>query len=232
MRILRKTLINLILGASALSAQAMFFGQNVTVSGGGSSINTTPAHHAITSTPINVLSITITAGNLVIVWIGSDSNAGGTATGCSDAQGNTYTLVGRGISTVTNYTAEMWYVKNALGGTGNLTCTMTSANGFMGAADYAGASLTAPLDGSGVTTSNLSTAGPVTTALSNELLAVVGIAGGSGFTACTGYTIIDFKNNTASQGFETKASTTTGSYQATGCTFANFFTAYVMAAFK
>jgi len=112
----------------------------------------------------------LTAGNTLIVAIGAQDVAAGSATvtGVTDTAGNTYTKVDHAYQS-TDFRVELWYAKNVTGhATNQVTVTFTGNVTYRGvvATQYSGLDATAPLDtsakanqapASGITSSTLTT---------------------------------------------------------------------------
>ena len=197
---------------------------------GSSSINTTPVQ-SVTSSRTNVITFgsAVTAGNLLTIVMSNDG-LGGTITGCTDTQSNTWTLATAGAGSF-SYGVEIWYAKNVAAGSTTVTCTMSTANTvYIQGNEWSGASTTAPLDSVATPTTGSSSVGPLTTSLDNELLLVGKISNTAG--PCTGYTqMFNVSFNAGSNEADRGASTTAGSYTASSCSN-GVFAVTVMAALK
>ncbi len=193
---------------------------------GGSSINTTPVQHAVGahSSTSQAFSVNVTTGNLITIVVNIDNSAVNTVVSIADTQMNNFVKVTSEVSAF--YTIEMWYAKNITGGADTVTITTGLLfSGYIYIQEWAGASLTAPLD----TSAHSNGGNPsVTTSLANELL-LAGNVNGSASPTCTGYTIIDTNANVNGGGALSKAAGAAGSYNAV-CTAG--FDATLLSAFK
>ncbi len=212
----------LIASSLCFSQNAMYFGGMVTTA---QTINTIPIQdvlsaHSSTSLAFNS---NTTAGNLITVIISNDANGNTVSamSGCS----NTYTKAIAGMGSF-GLGTEIWYAKNISGGACTVTVTITGG-AFIELTEWSRASTTAPVDAV-LDTSGTTTAGPVTTTQTGDLLLVSMDSNTS--TACSsGFTTMQTVANV--QDFVTmrKAAGTAGAYSGTSCGGGY---GLVMAAFK
>jgi outer membrane protein assembly factor BamB len=154
-----------------------------------------------------------TAGNLIAVYVVWDNP--GTAK-VSDTNGNTYTAATARQTWGNNWSAQVFYASNILGGSNTVKVTFGTAItsfGIMYLHEYSGLATVSPVDvsASAAGTSASMSSGAVTTTQANDLLFAAGasdssVAKGTGFTA----RLTGFGNLT-----EDRAVTTTGSYAGT-----------------
>lgn len=132
----------------------------------------------------------VTSGNLLAVPVQWEDLAGPVSV--SDDKGNTYTAVGADVNNGGNTYCNIFYAKNVTGGTVQVTVNFGGGL-FHDAAilEFAGASITAPLDDTDVGTGSgtaVATANITTSAASCGLVCVVArynagtVAPGSGYT--------------------------------------------------
>src|SRR5690349_21906089 len=154
-----------------------------------------------------------TAGNLIAVYVVWDNS--GTAK-VSDTSGNTYTAATARQSFGDNWSAQVFYAANILGGANTVKVTFgTAITGFgiMYLHEYSGLATVSPVDvsASAAGTSASMSSGAVTTTQANDLLFAAGASDGS-VSKGTGFTsrLTGFGNLT-----EDRTVTTTGSYAGT-----------------
>ncbi len=154
-----------------------------------------------------------TAGNLIAVYVVWDNS--GTAK-VSDTSGNTYTAATARQSWGNNWSAQVFYAANILGGANTVKVTFGTAItsfGIMYLHEYSGLATVSPVDvsASAAGTSASMSSGAVTTTQANDLLFAAGASDGS-VSKGTGFTsrLTGFGNLT-----EDRAVTTTGSYAGT-----------------
>jgi hypothetical protein len=141
--------------------------------------------------------MTITTGNLVVVWIMMGNGFGQTSTSVTDTHGNTYTRIPATHAfnaTLDGGTSnDIWYASNVTGGTGAITAHWTSVGGFaiLEVNEYSGVALTSALD---VGTGSVGNAGsnvwlgPVTLASTNELVVAFWLYSNTLPTTAPGFT--------------------------------------------
>jgi len=154
-----------------------------------------------------------TAGNLIAVYVVWDNS--GTAK-VSDTSGNTYTAATARQSFGNNWSAQVFYAANILGGANTVKVTFgTAITGFgiLYLHEYSGLATVSPVDvsASAAGTSASMSSGAVTTTQANDLLFAAGASDGS-VSKGTGFTsrLTGFGNLT-----EDRTVTTTGSYAGT-----------------
>src|SRR5215471_13958563 len=154
-----------------------------------------------------------TAGNLIAVYVVWDNS--GTAK-VSDMSGNTYTAATARQSFGNNWSAQVFYAANILGGSNTVKVTFGTAItsfGIMYLHEYSGLATVSPVDvsASAAGASASMSSGAVTTTQANDLLFAAGASDGS-VSKGTGFTsrLTGFGNLT-----EDRAVTTTGSYAGT-----------------
>jgi len=151
-----------------------------------------------------------TAGSLLVAYVGYTGN-GSTIT-LSDSQGNTWqSCAARADANGSGLAMQLFYATNVIAGTNSVTATFSSAVDYpsLYVSEYAGAALSAPLDGAATATvvSSTPTAGPITTTGAD--LVVCGIyayavisSAGAGFTS---------RRNAGGSGLEDLIQTSAGS---------------------
>lgn len=164
-------------------------------------------------------SLTLTAGNLIVIWGTNDSRAH--AVTFTDAQGNTYTGIASVTFNTTASSAKLWgfYAKNITGGAGAITIHATNGDALSAAMmEFSGCDTTAPLDDIGTHASGtgtaLDTGAPPTTAQANEVIVAAGVqtGGGQTFTAGSGFTMPEQLLGSPYLGIERKIVAATGAY--------------------
>ncbi len=155
-----------------------------------------------------------TAGDLIAVYLLWD-NVGNVT--LSDSRGNTYTAATARTTWGTNWSAQVFYAPNVLGGSNTVTATFGTAIKSFGIVylhEYSGLAGASPVDvsASAVGTSAAMSSGAVTTTQANDLLFGAGASASTITKAGTGFTarLRDFDNLT-----EDRVATTAGSYSAT-----------------
>src|SRR5215467_14215891 len=154
-----------------------------------------------------------TAGNLIAVYVVWDNS--GTAK-VSDTSGNTYTAATARQSFGNNWSAQVFYASNIIGGSNTVKVTFGTAITSFGIVylhEYSGLATASPVDvsASAAGTSASMSSGAVTTTQANDLLFAAGASDGS-VSKGTGFTarLTGFGNLT-----EDRVVTTTGSYAGT-----------------
>ena len=155
-----------------------------------------------------------TAGNLIVVYVLWDNP--GTVT-VSDTKGNTYTPGTARQTWGTNWSSEVFYVSNVLGGTNTVKATFGTALtsfGIVYAHEYSGVATASPLDASSsaVGTAASMSSGAVNATSANDLLFAAGASANTVTTPGTGFSarLTSFGNLT-----EDRLASTTGSYAGT-----------------
>jgi outer membrane protein assembly factor BamB len=154
-----------------------------------------------------------TAGNLIVVYVIWDNP--GTVK-VSDTKGNTYQAATTRQTFGNNWSAQVFYASNILGGSNTVKATFSNAINSFGIVylhEYSGLATVSPVDvsASAAGTSASMSSGAVTTTQANDLLFAAGasditVSHGTGFTA----RLTGFGNLT-----EDRTVTTTGSYAGT-----------------
>ena len=155
-----------------------------------------------------------TAGDLIVVYLLWD-NLGNVK--LSDSRGNTYTAATARTTWGTNWSAQVFYAPNVLGGSNTVTATFGTAIKSFGLVyphEYSGLAAASPVDvsASSVGTSASMSSGAATTTQANDLLFGAGASANTITKVGTGFTarLKDFGNLT-----EDRVATTAGSYSAT-----------------
>ncbi len=155
-----------------------------------------------------------TAGNLIVVYVLWDNP--GTVT-VSDAKGNPYMPGTVRQTWGTNWSSEVFYVSNVLGGTNTVKATFGTAItsfGIVYAHEYSGVATASTLDtsASAVGTAASMSSGSVVTSAANDLLFDAGASSNTVTTPGTGFSarLTSFGNLT-----EDRLAATTGSYAGT-----------------
>ena len=154
-----------------------------------------------------------TAGNLIVVYVVWDNS--GTVT-VSDTRGDTYTAATARQTWGNNWSAQVFYAPDIVGGSNTVKATFGTAITSFGLVylhEYSGLATALPVDvsASAAGTSASMSSGAVTTSQANDLLFAAG-ASDNTVTQGTGFTtrLTDFGNLT-----EDRIVTTTGSYAGT-----------------
>ena len=155
-----------------------------------------------------------TVGNMIVVYMVWDNP--GTVT-LSDSRGNAYTAATAREAFGDNWSAQVFYAPNIIGGSNTVKATFGTAITSFGIAyvqEYSGLAQAAPVDisASAAGTSAAMSSGAVTTTNPNDLLFAAGASDSNVTQAGTGFTkrLTDFGNLT-----EDRVVTTTGSYAGT-----------------
>ena len=161
-----------------------------------------------------------TAGNLIVVYVVWDNP--GTVK-VSDTRGDTYTAATARQNWGSNWSGQVFYASNVLGGTNKVTATFGTAITSFGIVylhEYSGLAKASPVDvtASAVGTSASMSSGAATTTQANDLLFGAGASGVTVTSPGTGFTarLTGLGNLT-----EDRIVTTTGSYAATASQNAN-----------
>ena len=67
------------------------------------------------------------AGNLIVVYMFTESNSDVLISTVTDSQGNTFHFINRGTANATQFNTEEWYASNIIGGADTITITAASA---------------------------------------------------------------------------------------------------------
>ena len=155
-----------------------------------------------------------TAGDLIVVYLVWD-NTGSVA--LSDTNGNSYTAVSARRTWGQNWSTQVFYASNILGGANTVKATFSTgitSFGLLYLHEYSGIAGASPVDvsASAVGTSASMSSGAVTTTQANDLLFGAGASDNVVTTHGTGFTtrLTGFGNMT-----EDRTVTTTGSYAGT-----------------
>ena len=155
-----------------------------------------------------------TAGNMIVVYVVWDNLASVTV---SDSKGNTYTAATARKTFGDNWSAQVFYAPNIIGGSNTVTATFGTAITSFGIVylhEYSGLATVAPIDvsASAAGTSAAMSSGAVTTTNSNDLLFAAGASDSTVTQAGSGFTkrLTGFGNLT-----EDRVVTTAGSYAGT-----------------
>jgi len=238
-----RILYTLFLLAVSVNAQAVI--QQVLVGhpsaggGGGSSVATLSAVHTKENNSDGVLAYpsNTTAGSLLIVaWI-SDAS-GQSASGCTDTQSNTWTLVRSTVNSNPLWQTQVFKAVNTAGGANTVTCTVTGSGGQMFLLEYLKNGGGAPdvVDDAGVI-ENVSTVGPVTTTLADALLLVASYVGDGSSNPCTGspsgtFTVTESGSFNSVGYVQNATAGTANDYSGTSCGSTAFFSNHVMLAIQ
>jgi hypothetical protein len=146
-------------------------------------------------------SLTLTAGDLVVVFI--DASYGGsnlTTSGVTDTLGNVYTFIRHEINALQfggGYCLDSFYCQNCIGGTTTITAALPASAGFgaITVLEYGGISLSGALDASASAVANSGTPTCNITTVNADDLVVGIIIASSGSPPCTSSTLTDRSGN-------------------------------------
>lgn len=153
---------------------------------------------SLSASATRAVAATITTGEGVVVAV-LMHNSGTSITGVADAMGNTYTSAGTPLAPAGEEVYAIFYCKNVIGGTGDITATFTDPANYSGIAYFRYTGLSASADAQGMNGSTQPASGTGTDALTSgditpsaQPAMVFGLTvdgdGGSTITAGTGYT--------------------------------------------
>lgn len=204
-------------------------------------LSTNHAKEAASDGVLDYPSDTTPGSLLIVVW--NRDATGTTLSGCTDTQGNTWTLnlTGAGATEgrITNsnplWGLEVWKAVNIVGGPNRVTCLLSGAAlfGSMFVLEYKKNSGSAPniVSFNGVI-ENISTVGPVTTTLAAAKLMVASFIGDGSSANCTGYSTVESANGNSVSYIQDATAGAAGSYSASGCGSSAFFSNHAMAAIQ